>query len=133
MMIDYCPCGNNKTYKECCKPLIDGVEKAETAEQLMRARYTAFTKAKVNYIMRSHQKKTRPLKERDKMQKWLNAVEWMGLVVVKTEDGNANDSSGTVEFRAIYLEDGQTQVIHEKSFFEKEKGKWVYVSGIQYA
>ena len=133
MMIDYCPCGNNKTYEECCKPLIDGVEKAEIAEQLMRARYTAFTKAKVNYIMSSHQKKTRPLKERDKMQKWLNAVEWMGLVVVKTEDGNVNDSSGTVEFRAIYLEDGQTQVIHEKSLFEKEKGKWVYVSGIQYA
>jgi len=131
-MTDYCPCGNNKSYEECCKPFINGDKYPETAEQLMRSRYTAFTLGKINYIMSSHQKKTRPYKERNHMQKWMNSVEWLGLVIIKKEAGQIDDNSGIVEFRAIYIEDGQTQVIHEKSLFEREKGNWVYVSGTQF-
>ncbi len=128
-MIDYCPCGNNKVYEECCRPFIDKKQLPETAEELMRSRYTAFTKGKVDYVLNSHQKKTRPLKERNKMQKWMNSVEWLGLSIVKTEKGQAEDEKGTVEFRAIFIEDGMTEAIHESSIFEKENGKWFYVSG----
>jgi len=131
-MNNYCPCGNNKNYQDCCEPLIMGTKVAETAEQLMRSRYTAFTLAKINYIMKTHHSSSRPLKERNNMLKWMNNTEWLGLVVVKTEAGQVKDSSGTVEFRAIYLEDGQTQVIHEKSLFERENGQWVYISGTHY-
>lgn len=128
-MIDYCPCGNNKVYEECCKPFIDKKKLAETAEELMRSRYTAFTKGKVDYILNTHQKKTRPLKERTKMQKWMNSVEWLGLSIVKTENGFIDDDHGLVEYRAIFIEDGYTEAIHEKSIFVKENGKWFYVSG----
>lgn len=128
-MTEYCPCGNNKTYDECCGPLISGEKMAETAEQLMRSRYTAFTEAKINYIMNSHHSSTRPIKDRMNMVKWLNKVQWLGLVIAKTEAGQEYDESGYVEFRAIYIEDGQTEAIHEKSLFERENGAWVYVSG----
>ena len=131
-MTDYCPCGNNKTYADCCEPIINRVKKAETAEELMRSRYTAFTKANINHLMRTHHSSTRPLKQRNSMLKWMNNTDWLGLVVVKTQGGQAKDTSGHVEFRAIYIEDGQTEVIHENSLFEKENGEWVYVSGIHY-
>ena len=131
-MEEYCPCGNNKSYQECCEPLIIGDRKAETAEELMRSRYTAYTLAKVNYIMRTHHSSTRPLKERNNMLKSMNSTEWLGLVIVQTEAGQANDESGKVEFRAIYIDNGQTQVLHEDSLFEREEGKWVYVSGTQF-
>jgi len=128
-MEEYCPCGNNKTYQECCGPIINRTKQVETAEELMRSRYTAYTEANINHIMRSHHSKTRPFKERNKMVKWMNKIEWLGLVISKTEAGQADDEKGIVEFRAVFIEDGQTDVIHEKSFFEREKGLWVYVSG----
>jgi SEC-C motif-containing protein len=131
-MEEYCPCGNNKSYQDCCEPLINGTKRAETAEQLMRSRYTAYTLAKINYIMKTHHSSSRPLKERNKMLKSMNTTEWLGLVIVKTKAGQAKDSSGEVEFRAIFLEDEQTQVIHENSLFERENGQWVYVSGTHY-
>lgn len=128
-MIEYCPCGNNKVYEECCKPFIDKKEYPETAEELMRSRYTAYTKGKVDYVINTHVEKIRPVKERKKMQRWMNSIEWLGLSIVKTEAGQADDETGMVEFRAIYIEDGYTEALHEQSSFEKIDGKWFYISG----
>lgn len=131
-MNEYCPCGNNKVFEDCCKPYIDGKEKPETAELLMRSRYTAFTKGKVDYLLKTHEPGSRPAKERNKMLKWMNSVEWLGLVILNTEKGQIKDSTGKVEFRAIYIEDGFTQAIHEKSIFVKHKGNWLYANGEHY-
>jgi len=98
----------------------------------MRSRYTAFTKGKVDYLLKTHESSTRPTKERNKMLKWMNSVEWLGLSIVKTEKGLASDNGGKVEFRAVFIEDGFTQAIHEESIFAKNKGAWLYVSGTQY-
>ncbi len=46
--METCPCGLEKTYSECCEPLINGTRKAETAEELMRARYTAYSRAEID-------------------------------------------------------------------------------------
>lgn len=130
-MTEYCPCGNNKTYKECCELYISGKSQPLTAEELMRSRYTAFTKGKVDYLLKTHESSTRPTKERNKMLKWMNSVEWLGLVIVNTVKGQAEDGSGKVEFRAVFIEDGFTQAMHEESIFVKNKGNWLYVSGTQ--
>ena len=39
---ELCPCQSGKIYGECCGPVLEGKVKAETAEQLMRARYSAY-------------------------------------------------------------------------------------------
>lgn len=96
----------------------------------MRSRYVAFTKADINYLMRSHHSSTRPIKDRISIQKWAASVQWVGLIIFNTSTGNENDETGHVEFRALYLENGQMQEIHENSLFKKEKGKWFYVSGV---
>ena len=127
-----CPCGSNQPFHQCCAPIISGLKDADTAEALMRSRYTAFTKADVDYLLRSHHSRTRPTRERKSIKQWAQSVQWMGLVVLKSEAGQAADQMGIVEFRALYLENGQMQQIHERSSFEREQGKWVYVSGEQF-
>jgi len=128
-MSKLCPCGSTRPYNECCELIINAKTNAKSCEELMRSRYVAFTMANVDYLMRSHHSKTRPIKEIRSIRKWAASVEWMGLVILNTEAGKANDAIGYVEFRALYFEGGVMQQIHEKSLFKRENQQWVYVSG----
>ncbi|PTN09248.1 YchJ family protein [Mangrovibacterium marinum] len=128
-MNNLCPCGSQRAKNECCISIISGKRDAETALELMRSRYTAFTMADGAYLMRSHHSQTRPVKERKSIEAWAKSVQWMGLVISGTQGGEAPDSAGYVEFRALYLEAGKMQEIHENSLFKREQGKWVYHSG----
>lgn len=127
-----CPCGSALPYGECCEPIILGKREAVTCLELMRSRYVAFTMAHVDYLMRSHHPSSRPIKERKQIKKWAESVQWMGLSILSTKNGEANDDTGYVEFRALFLEDGQMQQIHENSFFKRENNRWFYVSGIHF-
>ena len=129
-MQNLCPCGSGFSYTACCEPIISGKKDAATAQELMRSRYTAFTQANVNYLMRSHSIKTRLVKERKSIEKWAKSVVWMGLTIINTQAGEATNEIGYVEFKALYLENGKPEQIHEKSLFQRENGKWVYVSGV---
>jgi SEC-C motif-containing protein len=95
----------------------------------MCSRFTAFTLANADYLLRSHSAKTRPIKERKSIEKWAKSVTWMELIILQTQAGKAGDEIGYVEFKALYLENGKLEQIHEKSLFERENRKWVYVSG----
>ena len=46
-----CPCGSDFPYTDCCGPLIRGTGFADTAEDLMRSRYTAFAKQNWEYLV----------------------------------------------------------------------------------
>lgn len=131
-MIELCACGLKKASNQCCESILAGKRDALTAEELMRSRYVAFTKADVSYLMRSHHSKTRPMNDRKNIERWSKSVTWMGLVILSTEAGKENDNNGMVEFRALYVENGNLLEIHEKSMFEREDGKWVYTSGVHY-
>lgn len=124
-----CPCGSKKESKDCCLLIINGEKEAKTAEDLMRSRYTAFTLANIDYLMRSQHSKTRDLKDKKNIQNWAASVLWTGLQVLETKAGTVRDESGFVEFKALYVEHGKLQQIHEKSLFRRENNKWVYVSG----
>ncbi|TLX70239.1 Sec-C motif domain protein [Labilibacter sediminis] len=124
-----CPCGSGKLLKDCCQPIIQNQKDAITAEELMRSRYTAFTLADVGYLMKSHHSKTRPIKEKKNIKKWAESVQWMGLTIINKTEGSAKDTKGMVEFKAVFIENGKLDHIHECSLFEKENGKWVYFKG----
>lgn len=128
-----CPCGSKQKYTDCCGEVISGKRNATTCLELMKSRYTAYTKADINYLMLSHHSKTRPAaKERKGLKLWAESVRWMQLVIVNTWNGLATDNEGHVEFKALYFEDGQIGQIHEKSLFQRENDKWVYVSGVHF-
>lgn len=129
-MNDLCPCGSKQNYTACCGAIITGKKEASTCLELMKSRYSAYVKADINYLILSHHSKTRPPKrERLSIKKWAESVQWMQLIIVNTSDGLSSDTKGHVEFKALYFENGQINQIHEKSLFQRENGKWVYVSG----
>ena len=124
-----CPCGSNNTYADCCGPFLSGKVFPLTAQQLMRSRYTAFTLANADYILRTYHPKTRPLRQRNQIASWAKSVRWLGLQVMNWSLGSEDDQTGYVEFKAHFIENGKPGHIHENSFFKRENGKWTYVSG----
>ncbi|MCX7551409.1 YchJ family protein [Xanthomarina sp. F2636L] len=101
--------------------------KTETAEQLMRSRYSAFVLANGDYLMQTHHKSTRPIAEKEAIVKWAKSVKWIKLEVLKTTKGLKNDEEGTVIFNAYFNENGTNNNIHEKSAFIKENNTWYYL------
>jgi len=126
-----CYCKSGKIYAECCQAIHLGHRQAQTAEELMRSRYTAFATADVNYLMRSHHSSSRPIREKKNILQFARSVDWMGLQIIRTQAGNPDDSEGWVEFKATYLEKGRLCCLHENSYFVKEKNIWYYKDGIQ--
>ncbi len=124
-----CYCNSNKAYNECCEPIILGKQCAETAEQLMRSRYSAYVLADISYLMNSHHPDTRPTKERKSIEQWTKSVSWIRLEIISKKDGQPTDKEGYVEFKALFMENGNMECIFENSYFVKEKNQWYYKSG----
>jgi SEC-C motif-containing protein len=127
--MDICPCGSNLAYQECCRPLIRGERPAATAEQLMRARYSAYVKKEIEYLRESLHPAHRSDFDEKSTRIWAEGSEWHRLEIVKTDGGGQEDSEGRVEFVAAYTEKGIRREHHELSEFRKEDGTWYFVSG----
>jgi SEC-C motif-containing protein len=121
-----CPCESGKTYQVCCEPFHSGQANAPTAEWLMRSRYSAYVLHKAAYLHRSWSAQTRPTKQ---SLKKAQPVAWLGLEIVRTEQGGVSDNDGVVEFIARYQQDDREEQLHETSRFSRENGRWVYVEG----
>ena len=126
-----CPCGSGKAYAQCCEIAHNNIYSVKTAEQLMRSRYTAFTIDNPEYLHKSHHSSSRPNSKREREQNaaWAKSVVWLHLDIINKYEGNENDKTGTVEFKAYFLENNKTNLIHENSSFAKENGHWVYIDG----
>ena len=124
-----CPCGSGLRYEKCCEPLIKGDRKAKTAEQLMRARYTAHVKVELDYLQTSLHPDKRGDYDRDATEQWAKHAEWQGLEVIKTEGGGDGDNVGEVEFIAKFNWQGEDRDHHERAHFSKVDGEWYFVEG----
>ena len=121
-----CPCGGG-TYGSCCGPLHRGEQHAETAEQLMRSRYSAFVKAEVDYLLATHPQPELNAAERSRaLRESCRHTRWLGLRVLQTSAGGANDAEGTVQFEARY----RGGVLRETSLFERREGRWCYIRAL---
>jgi SEC-C motif-containing protein len=124
-----CPCGSKKLYVDCCEPIIKGTRTAQTAEELMRSRYTAYAKAEVQHILASSHPKLRSTLDENATRTWAKNSQWHKLEVVSIEKGGAEDAEGVVEFISMYSEKGQHRSLHERAKFVKEEGRWYYLDG----
>ena len=98
-----CPCGTEKAYSECCEPLIKGARKALTAEELMRSRYTAYTKVEVEYLLNTIHPDKRKENNENSVKEWAENSQWLGLEIVETIAGGPEENEGSVELIASYL------------------------------
>jgi SEC-C motif-containing protein len=116
-----CPCGLGDDYAACCGRLHAGAA-AQTAEALMRARYSAFAVGDLGYLLGTYHSSSRP-----EVFSLEPSIEWTRLAVLATQDGGLFDAEGTVQFRAVYVRDGKRGVHAETSRFAREDGRWTYV------
>ena len=116
-----CPCGLGDDYDSCCGRLHAGGP-APTAESLMRSRYSAFAVGDAGYLLRTWHPSGRP-----RTLSLDPALRWTRLAVLETRDGGLFDATGTVKFRAMYVQQGQRGVLAETSKFVRQDRHWTYL------
>ena len=101
-----CHCGSGRPFAECCQPILLDERLAATAEDLMRARYTAYVIDRIDFLGASLHPEHRREYDEAATRRWARQSEWLSLEVVSSEAGGPADERGSVEFVASYREKG---------------------------
>ena len=122
-MVNKCYCGSHKIFQDCCEPIIKGIQKAPTAQSLMRSRYSAYATHQADYLLETTHISERKYYSKSDILNWATSNQWLQLEII-------NATENTVEFKAYFLDSKlQKQIHHELSTFKFENGKWFYVDG----
>ena len=147
--LDTCPCQINPAsqsvssvllYKDCCQPYhdafyndevdkVDGI-KADSAERLMRTRYSAFVLVKPEYIVKTTLPAQQALLDVQSIENWAKETDWVGLEIVE-HTPKLGKRHAQVEFKAYFKSheetasglEGKIQAHHELSAFVEIKNK----------
>lgn len=122
MSSQICPCCSGKSYQACCQPLHKG-SKAESPEQLMRSRYSAFSQGNSQYLLETSSEQLRGSLTKDDLDQTCEAFQFVSLEIVSAQ-------SETVEFIANLLLDNELHSLHETSSFIMQNGNWKYDTGV---
>ena len=117
-----CPCGSTLLFKTCCQLFITQKQQANTPEQLMRSRFSAYAIKDGQYIFDTYGATQRSKQSVSEIQAWADECLWLALVI---HESGAN----TVEFSAYYVVDNTLCELREKSNFALEENKWRYRDG----
>jgi SEC-C motif-containing protein len=124
--MEMCLCHSGKLYLDCCGIFLSEEKFAETPEQLMRSRYSAYVSINIDYIARTMRGPAAKGFNKPQTEAWARQVKWLELKVLQA---TREKDSGLVEFIASYVQDGVKQQMHEVSEFQRTEGKWYYVNG----
>jgi len=122
-----CPCGAGSNFADCCEPIINGTRESETAEELMRARYSAFVTHAIDFVVSSTHSRTRKDVDLDFVREWSETSTWRGLHIIETKA--VNENKAFVSFEAQFTQKGEDHSHRERSVFERENGHWKFVTG----
>ena len=120
-----CPCGHGE-YKTCCEPLHLKKVSAQTAEQLMRSRYSAFVKQQIDYIVETTALGQQMQLERVALAGWSASNQWEKLEIVNSQP-RIDAQHAMVEFKAYYFDGKAHQTHHEVSYFVKHQNTWYFI------
>ncbi len=96
----------------------------------MRSRYSAFALKLEGYLWETHHPSKRKENSLADLRQTSENTRWIGLTLLKTEQGGAQALEGRVSFAAKYEgSDGKEAVLYENSRFVKEQGRWYYLDG----
>ncbi len=124
-----CPCKSRESYAACCEPFHLGRAKPETAEQLMRSRYSAYFFRLIDYLVTTTHPDKREPNLKALIEDSIYQANWRFLTIVGSSKGQKADKTGKVEFIAEYFIDDQPHELHERSRFKRFKGDWKYLDG----
>ncbi|TXD96251.1 YchJ family protein [Psychrobacter frigidicola] len=98
-------------YSDCCQPYHDGLYnegddsqdgvQAESAERLMRTRYSAFVLVKADYIVKTTVPAQQALLDSNAIESWAKETDWAGLEIIRHTPKLAKRHA-QVEFKAYF-------------------------------
>lgn len=126
-----CPCCSGRGFDSCCGPLLEGAREASTAEELLRSRYTAFTRADLAYIRRTRHPRSSTDFDEKSVRGWAEGSRWHGLEIGKISGGQEGDDRGAIDFVARFTdrESGERKAHEERALFVRQDGRWLFVDG----
>ncbi len=126
-----CPCKSGKDFEICCQPFLKGKTLPETAEQLMRSRYSAYATKSIQYLKDTLWPRYQKAFNLIEVTEYAAQTQWIGLEILETNKGQAGDAKGSVLFCAKYLAHGRLGQQTELSLFKKRQGRWYYVEPME--
>lgn len=125
-----CPCGSQTEFSQCCEPLHLGQKTAQTAEQLMRSRYSAYALCHIDYIVQTTVPAQQPLLDVPAIREWSQKNLWLGLEVIK-HLAKIGKRHAQVEFKARFKDSNSSaaveQVHQELSAFVLHEARWYFL------
>ncbi len=131
-----CFCGSTLLFTQCCQPLITQHKHAQTPEQLMRSRFSAYAAKAYQYIFDTYAKQSQSSLSLKDIQDSAEGSHWFALIIYKNEEIYKNEKVDTneksalvstegtiqfVEFSAFYITDDSVYEMREKSRFVLEE------------
>lgn len=120
-----CPCGQGD-YATCCEPLHLGKTQAQSAEQLMRSRYSAFVKHCIDYIVKTTAVGQQSQLDQAALAQWSTSNQWEKLEII-SGNPRIDATHAMVEFKAYYFDGNAKQIHHEVSYFVKHQAAWYFI------
>lgn len=127
-----CHCGSRQDFKACCALLHNAAKVAESAEQLMRARFSAYVTSDIDFLIETYHSSCNAHLEKAHIIEAAN-THWVRLDIIDAPSTSEDTSYAFVEFKAWFMEDGNLNCLHERSRFTKElyqsQLQWRYLDG----
>jgi SEC-C motif-containing protein len=95
----------------------------ENPKDLLKARYEAFVRGDVDFILESHHPETRSQVDRESIRKWSQESKWLGLEVEGLED---HQDHAHIRFKVEYERDFSKFTHAEIADFRKYEERWYY-------
>ena len=127
-----CPCGSGNNFTQCCDLIITNKKFAQSPEQLMRSRYSAYAINNAEYIYKTYAKQSQVAQSINEIKDWAEQTTWLKLVIhsASTFDSKHGESTlPTVHFSAYYQHQNKYYQLTEKSKFCFEHEQWRYLDG----
>lgn len=120
-----CPCGSGQLLSGCCALLHAG-QNAQSAEQLMRSRYSAYVLGKIDYIVKTTVPAQQALLDVAAITAWSEQNQWQGLTIHRVQ-AKANARHAQVEFTAHFNNQQGAQTHRELSTFVRIGQQWYFL------
>lgn len=124
-----CYCGSGQSFADCCQPLLNGLQEAQSCEQLMRSRYSAFCYGHAEYLQRSCVPSLREAQSPAVLQPFIEETHFTQLQILSSSPLDSTAAHGFVEFKVYFIQGHQLHSFQEYSVFEFIQGQWYYASG----
>jgi len=123
------------SYAQCCKPYHSGAKQVESAEMLLRSRFSAYSKSQTEYLIR-----TTRSRDDESMRTLMNdtvaSCKRLRFSDLEVQEAAEHDDHAIIKFRYQVrtvgqkgFRQGDLEPVEETSHFLKEEGYWLFNEG----